>query len=157
MNRIMLTYGAISGAVIALATFGSMALHEGEGAVAEFEWLGYAIMIIALSVIFFAVKSYRDDRLGGAIRFWTAFRLGLGISIVAGVVYVLGWEIYYQTLGGDFMERYRPRTSTGCVPTAPRRPRSRLPGSEWRNSTRSTSSCRHAWASRCSKSCRSGS
>lgn len=106
MNRIILTCGTISGAAIALLTFGSMALNEGDGHTTEFEWLGYAIMIVALSVIFFAVKSYRDDRLGGTIRFRTAFKLGLGISIVAGVVYALGWEIYYQTLGGEFIEGY---------------------------------------------------
>ena len=40
-------------------------------------------MIVALSVIFLGVKRYRDQELGGVIRFGTAFMLGLGIAAVA--------------------------------------------------------------------------
>lgn len=106
MIRSMLIHGSISGAVIAVVSFGSMALAGDESRIAGSEWLGYTIMIVALAVIFFAVRSYRDEQLGGVIGFWTAMRLGLGISLVAGVVYVLGWEIYYQATGGDFMQQY---------------------------------------------------
>lgn len=106
MKRIVFTFGLVSGAIVAVVLFGSMAIWGTDGMTAGSVWLGYSIMVIALSVIFFAVKSYRDDQLGGVIRFWTALRLGLGITAVAGAVYVIGWEIYYQTLGGNFMDHY---------------------------------------------------
>jgi len=70
------------------------------------EWLGYLIMVAALSLIFFAIKNYRDRELGGVIKFGTAFKLGLGISVVAGVVYVGAWETYLQTTDANFMEQY---------------------------------------------------
>ncbi|MEM1082162.1 MAG: DUF4199 domain-containing protein, partial [Pseudomonadota bacterium] len=68
--------------------------------------LGYSIMVVALSVIFIAIKGYRDQQLGGVIKFWTGLKLGVGISLVAAVVYALGWELYYQTLGSDFIQQY---------------------------------------------------
>ena len=36
------------------------------------------------------------------IRFWPAFGLGLGISFVAAVVYVLAWELSLVLVDGDF-------------------------------------------------------
>ncbi len=45
-------------------------------------------------VIFLGVKRYRDQELGGVIRFGTAFMLGLGIAVVASLAYVLLWEVY---------------------------------------------------------------
>lgn len=106
MKRIVLIYGLVSGAIVAGVSFGAMAIWGADGKAAGSAWLGYSIMVIALSLIFFAVKSYRDEELGGVIHFWTALKLGLGISLVAGVVYIIGWEIYYQALGGSFVDQY---------------------------------------------------
>ena len=106
MARIIIVYGLIAGGVVALVSFGSLALLSDGEIPTGSKWLGYSIMLIALSVIFFAVKSYRDQQLGGVIKFWTALKLGFGISLMAAVVYALGWELYYQTLGGDFMQQY---------------------------------------------------
>lgn len=106
MTRIILIYGLIAGAVVAIVSFGGLALLADDGIPAGGQWLGYTVMVIALSVIFFAVKGYRDDQQGGVIRFWTALKLGLGISLVAGLVYVMGWEIYFQATGGEFMQQY---------------------------------------------------
>ncbi len=107
MGRILLVHGLIAGAVIAIVSFGGLALMAGDdGVAAGSQWLGYTVMVIALSVIYFAVKGYRDDQQGGVIRFRVALKLGLGISLVAGAVYVLGWEIYFQATGGDFVQEY---------------------------------------------------
>lgn len=70
------------------------------------EWLGYLIMIISLSLIFFGVKNYRDEEQGGVINFGKAFLVGLGIAVMAGVVYTGIWELYIQTGGGEFIDTY---------------------------------------------------
>ena len=67
---------------------------------------GYAIMILALTMIFFGVKRYRDQDLGGVIKFVPAFLVGLGIAIVAGIIYVLGWEVYMAATNNTFMDAY---------------------------------------------------
>jgi len=68
--------------------------------------IGYLTMLIALSVVFVAVKRHRDRALGGVIPFWTAFGIGLAISVVAGVVYVLVWEATLAITRIDFAAEY---------------------------------------------------
>ena len=92
MLRIALTYGIIAGVVIVIGIIATFSLSTGHGGGSLF--LGYLIMILALSMVFFGVKRYRDRDLGGVIKFLPALLMGLGIAIVAGVAYVLVWEGY---------------------------------------------------------------
>lgn len=103
----MLVYGAISGAVIIGSMILSLATSSlDEESVVGLEWLGYLIMIVALSIIFVGIKRYRDVELGGVIKFSTAFWLGLGITAVASVVYVVAWEINLYATDHAFIEEY---------------------------------------------------
>lgn len=69
--------------------------------------IGYAIMLVALSIVFLAIKRQRDEAGGGVIRFWPAFGMGLAISAIAGVMYVLAWETAQAFLiQGDFAKQY---------------------------------------------------
>ncbi|WP_425391180.1 DUF4199 domain-containing protein [Ekhidna sp.] len=70
------------------------------------ETLGYTAMLIALSTVFFGVKSYRDKELDGVISFKDAFIKGLIIVSIASLIYVIGWEIYYPNFKADFGEKY---------------------------------------------------
>lgn len=102
--RYALVYGAIAGAVVVcIITFG-MVLDLPSHATSE--WFGYLVMLVALSLIFVGVKRYRDIESGGVIKFGPAFKIGLGIAAVAGLVYVLGWEIYLAASGRDFLSEY---------------------------------------------------
>ncbi|MEL6132956.1 MAG: DUF4199 domain-containing protein, partial [Bacteroidota bacterium] len=67
------------------------------------ELFGYTIMTVALSTIFFGVRSYRDNELGGNITFGKALLMGLMIAGIAGVLYTAGWMILSPP---DFMEQY---------------------------------------------------
>ena len=67
---------------------------------------GYVSMLLALSLIFFAVKRQRDIAQGGVIKFLPAFGMGLAISVVASIVYALGWELTLATTGLDFAGPY---------------------------------------------------
>lgn len=68
--------------------------------------IGYATMLLAFSLIFVAIKNYRDHYNGGVISFGKAFRIGLFISLIASTIYVLAWVIYYFTSGTNFIEEY---------------------------------------------------
>jgi hypothetical protein len=52
------------------------------------------------------IKRYRDVDLGGVIGFWRALALGLGISVVAGILYVISWETACAIAGIDFGASY---------------------------------------------------
>jgi len=105
MTRIILTYGLISGAVIAATITATIILSVG-GPPHSSVWLGYLIMLVALSAILVGVKQYRDQTLGGVIKFRTALLLGLGIAVCASVAYVAVWETYLAVTHYTFMSAY---------------------------------------------------
>ncbi len=107
MRKIILTYGAVTGAVIILSmTLGIYAAQAGADSFFASETIGYSIMIIGFSMIFVATKKYRDQELGGVITFSSAFKIGLGISLIAGIVYVFVWEINLYFTDYVFIEQY---------------------------------------------------
>lgn len=113
MSRIILTFGAAAGLIVAVPMFLLLANAE-PGSPATSHFTGYLIMLLALSLIFFGVKRLRDRELGGVIRFVPALLAGLGISAVAGVIYVIGWEITLAVTDFAFIDSY----STAAVEAA---------------------------------------
>lgn len=110
MTKIVLTFGLIAG-LICGAMFFIMAPEDGQVDFENGQLYGYISMIIALSTIFFAVKQYRDKFNEGHIKFGKAFLIGLYVTLVAGVVYVMAWEVYYRNYGTDFVEQYMNYTT----------------------------------------------
>ena len=107
MFRKILLWGTVAGLIVGSILFGTtvaMAGHPPSMGIGMA--IGYTSMLIALSAIFVGVKRYRDEALGGVIRFWPAFAMGLGISFVAGVFYVLAWEGALAVTGMDYGAEY---------------------------------------------------
>lgn len=104
MARNIFIYGLVAGLVIITGIIATLAVNgeEPHGNM----WLGYLIMLLAMSSILLGVKQHRDQALGGVIRFWPAFGMGVGISVIAGLAYVLVWEVYLALTDYAFMEQY---------------------------------------------------
>lgn len=107
MKKIVFVYGIIAGAINIGAALLLTNLFGEEMAHANMEWLGYLVMIIALTIIFVGIKQFRDKHLGGVITFGKAFLAGLYIALVASTIYVGSWEVYIQTSGEDWIENYQ--------------------------------------------------
>lgn len=106
MKRTVLVYGLIAGAIVGAMLLITMPLYKsGTLNFDNGELLGYSTMTIALSLIFFGVKSYRDKNLGGEITFGKALQVGLLIMLVAGVIYSLCWEVSYRQVGDEFTQK----------------------------------------------------
>lgn len=103
-----LKYGAASGAVVITVIILGLLYAGGPGGghASSSMWFGYLVMIIALSMIFLAIREYRNKVLGGVIKFLPAFGLGLLVAAIAGVVYVIAWETFLATTKYPFMENY---------------------------------------------------
>ena len=102
----ILKYGLIAGAIVGGIMFAQFTLMGGEH---NFEYgmlIGYATMLVALSAVFMGIKRHRDKELGGVIRFWPAFGMGVAMSVIAGILYSLSWEASQAVTGGDFMAAY---------------------------------------------------
>jgi hypothetical protein len=105
MLRKILSYGTVAGLIAGISL--SAVVVAGNGHEMHYGMLiGYTTMLIALSTVFIAIKRHRDDDLGGVIGFWPALGLGLGISFVAGIFYVLAWEATVAYLHLDFATGY---------------------------------------------------
>jgi Protein of unknown function (DUF4199) len=105
MSRIILIYGVAAGLIV-IVPMSLMLSNAEHGSAATSHFTGYLIMLLALSLVFFGVKRLRDRELGGAIRFVPALLAGLGISAVAGVIYVIGWEITLAVTDFAFIDSY---------------------------------------------------
>lgn len=109
MTRIILIFGIISGALVAGGITATIVFSGGKPPHSSL-WLGYLIMLVALSSILVGVKQYRDQTLGGVIGFWKALGIGVGIAAVAGVAYVVVWETYVALAHYDFATDYARAT-----------------------------------------------
>ena len=105
MLRTILIFGLLAGMVVAVPMNLMMIFgKEGDGSHSLFT--GYALMLLAFTFTFVGVKHYRDRTLGGVIRFLPALLVGLGISFVASLIYVVAWEITLHATNFAFMEDY---------------------------------------------------
>lgn len=94
MKKTILTYGLISGVLMVIFTFIVATLHNRD--MIDFgkaELYGYAFGVIALSMIFFGIKSYRDNYGSGTITFWKGIQIGMLITSIGSVMYVVGAEV----------------------------------------------------------------
>lgn len=105
-TKISLKYGAISGLLIVSTWFVGYFLGGGDLHFAGSEILGYAVMLLALTAVFMGIKNKRDTGSEKSFTFKEGFLTGLGIVIVASVIYVAGWMLYMPTFAPDFVDKY---------------------------------------------------
>jgi len=105
MKKTVLTFGLISGFImIALMTL-TLVLSERIGFGHNLV-LGYTILIAGSVLVFFGIRSYRENIGGGQISFGRAFAVGILITLIASVCYVVTWEIIYFNFMPDFADKY---------------------------------------------------
>jgi hypothetical protein len=106
MKRIVLTFGLISGAILSVMMLATLPFLDRIG-FDRGEIIGYTSMVVAFLLIFFGVRSYRDNVAGGTIGFGRAFAVGALIAVVASLCYVATWEVIYYRLAPDFGPKYQ--------------------------------------------------
>src|ERR1700691_5820521 len=105
MRKIIVTFGLISGAIsslmmIALVTFGGRIGFD-RGAI-----IGNTSIVLSFLMVFFGIKTYRENIGNGEITFSTAFAIGLSITLISCIVYVVSWEVIYYTFLPGFCVAY---------------------------------------------------
>ena len=106
MKKTVLTFGLIAGAILSAMMLITLPFHDAIG----FDRgviVGYTSMVLAFLLIFFGVRSYRDNVAGGTVRFGRAFAVGALIAVVASLCYVATWEVIYFKLAPDFRTKYQ--------------------------------------------------
>ena len=105
MKKTILTFGLIGGAIMAVMMFATVPFVDKIG-FDKGEIVGYTTMILAFMLVFFGIRSYRENVGGGRITFGRAFAVGILITVVACVCYVVAWEILYFKFMPDFVDKY---------------------------------------------------
>jgi hypothetical protein len=105
MKKTILTFGLISGALSSLMMVTTMlfANHIGfdRGLV-----VGYTAIVLSFLLVYFGIRSYRDNAGNGQITFTKAFAIGISITLISCIFYVVTWEILYFNFMHDFMDKY---------------------------------------------------
>ena len=104
--RTILKYGAIAGVVVGGLMFATFLGFGGHPPLKYGMLIGYTTMLLAFSAIFVGIKRHRDVDRGGVIGFWPAFGVGLGISFIAALFYVVAWEGVQAMMDMDFATTY---------------------------------------------------
>ncbi len=105
MRKIVVTFGLIGGAILSAMMLLALPFQDqigfDRGAI-----VGYTSMVLAFLMVFFGVKSYRDNAAAGRVTFGRAFMVGLMVTAVASACYVATWELIYYKLAPDFGDKY---------------------------------------------------
>jgi hypothetical protein len=101
MKKTVLTFGLISGFIIAVLMGGSLIFADRIGS-GHSMILGYTIMVASFLLVYFGIRSYRDNNLGGQISFGRAIL----ITLITTACYVVMWEILYFNFMPHFMDSY---------------------------------------------------
>ena len=109
MKKTILTFGIISGvlaSVLMIATLPFLKYlgHGNRGLV-----FGYTAIVLVSLLVFFGIRSYRDNLAGGVITFGRGFTIGLGITLISCTLYVIAWEIVYFNFMSHSMDGYFAR------------------------------------------------
>lgn len=106
MKRTVLVFGILSGLVSAAMMFITMPLiNRGTINFDNGEVIGYTSILLSFLLVFFGIRSYRENH-GGTITFGRGFSVGILITLISCVFYVASWMIIYYNFMPDFFEKY---------------------------------------------------
>ena len=105
MKKTVLTFGLIAGVTISVLMDTSLLLADKLGS-GHSMLLGYTMMVASFMLVYFGIRSYRDNNLSGKISFGRAFACGILITLITTVFYVATWEIIYFNFIPHFMDSY---------------------------------------------------
>lgn len=114
MFKLILRYGFIAGLIVAVPMLWRMLTATEKEANLGGLLVGYLTMLVALTAVFLGVKQYRDRIKGGVIRFLPALGVGLAISAVASLIYMLSWEISIHFSKFDFVAWWQHQMIDGA-------------------------------------------
>src|SRR4051812_29299173 len=106
MKKTVITFGLISGAIASLLMAAYVPFMD-KGSFEQGLVIGYAGMIAAFLLVYFGVRSYRDNVAGGTVKFGRAFAVGALIALISSAMYVATWEVVYFGFKPDFAEKYQ--------------------------------------------------
>jgi hypothetical protein len=101
MQKTVWTFGLISGAILSAMMLLTMPFVDEIG-YDRGMIVGYTTMVLSFMLVYFGVRSYRDNVAGGEIGFGRAMAVGSLIVLIASLCYVATWELLYFELAPEY-------------------------------------------------------
>jgi Protein of unknown function (DUF4199) len=105
MKKTVITFGLLSGAVAAALSFSTLPFAERIG-FDRMLVVGYTVIVVSMLFVYFGVRSYRDNVLGGRMTFGNGFKAGMLITVISSLCYVVGWLVMYYGFMPEFGAQY---------------------------------------------------
>jgi hypothetical protein len=105
MKKTVLTFGLISGGFSAVMMVATLPFVDKIG-FDKGEILGYTLIVLSALMVFFGIRSYRENAGGGRITFGRGFAVGILITLISSACYVATWEVLYYKFMPDFTDKY---------------------------------------------------
>jgi Protein of unknown function (DUF4199) len=105
MKKTVLTYGLLSGAIAIAMMAITMPFIEPDS-MGTADVLGYTSILLSALLVFFGIRSYRENAGAGRMTFGRGFVVGLLITLISTTCYAAAFEIMYFKLVPDFGEKF---------------------------------------------------
>lgn len=105
MRKTILTFGLISGAISSLMMVATVPISRRIG-MDQGVVLGYTSIVLSFLLVFFGIRSYRDNIGNGEITFLKAFAVGISITLISCICYVVTWDVMYYNVFPNFWDTY---------------------------------------------------
>jgi Protein of unknown function (DUF4199) len=105
MKKVVLTFGLISGILCSVMMLITLPFEDRIG----FDRgliVGYTTIVASFLLVYFGIRSYRNNVGGGQITFGKAFLVGISITMITCIFYVVTWQVMYFYFMPDFMTNY---------------------------------------------------
>ena len=111
MKNYIIKYGVIGGIVSSiLGTLNWILIADSVGVQAS-QAVGYTTIFLSLLCIPFGVRYFRDNLNNGNVSFGQAFKIGLGITSIAGIVMAIHSALFFALQKDEFLEWQRKNLS----------------------------------------------
>ena len=105
MKKTVLTFGLISGVIISVLMLSTLPFAHKIG-FSRAMIVGYTTMVLSFLLVFFGIRSYRENVGNGQISFGRALGVGVLIMLITCAFYVITWEFMYFFLMPNFLNEY---------------------------------------------------
>src|SRR5688572_18356734 len=105
MKKTVLTFGLIGGVMISTLMLANVSFAKQIG-FDKAELVGYTVIVVSFLMVFFGIRSYRENVGNGYITFGRAFAVGALITLMISLCYVITWEVVYFKLMPNFVTDY---------------------------------------------------
>lgn len=107
MRDIIKKYGVLAALIcVGFPVFTSLIIGNEAESYGIGEIVGYASIIVAMSLVYFAMRNYRDKENEGQMSFGQGIKIGLMISVFGGIAFGLYNLAFVTIIDPDFNEKY---------------------------------------------------